>query len=210
MVNQSLPTYEGSAPTSRDRQRIVDESGRDAVLFDTDSGGDGKVSLWDQVDETWSSPFERSVAMEHYLAKVLYRCSGCKETSLYERDIERHLTQLKTSHEAHADAELQSNLGEGGQMGITCTGCGAPLSMRKNQGQKHLDKINDDYRTHAEEGSIDVLLMHRYTTSPSVSMPVQIMNTVVFKGKEPEVNQENRSDVTSQARRKRRKRRRSR
>jgi len=210
LVNQTLPTYGGDAPTAKERRRIADESGRDAVLFDMDSGEAGKVSLWDQVDETWTSPFERSVAMEHYLAKVLYRCSGCKETSLYENDIERHLTQLKSSREAHVDAELQSNLGEGGQMGITCTGCGAPLSMRKNQGQRHLDRINDDYRTHAEEGSIDVLLMHRYTTSPSVSMPSQTVNTFVFKGKEPVVNQENRSDSNSPARRRRRNRRRSR
>ena len=82
--------------------------------------------------------------------------------------------------------------------------------MRKNQGQKHIDRIKNDYQAHVKEGSIDVLLMHRYTTSPSVSMPVQIVNTVVFADKEPEVNQESRSDVTSQARRKRRKRRRSR
>ena len=210
MVNQNVPTYEGSVPTARDRRRIVDESGRDAVLFDMDSSEAGKISLYDQVDETWTSPFERNLAMDHYLGKVIFKCSGCNEASLHEGDIERHLVHLRINHESHTDAELERNLGEGGQMVVMCTGCGTPLSMRKNQGQKHLDRINNDYQAHVKEGSIDVLLMHRYTTSPSVSMPVQIMNTVVFKGKEPEVNQENRSDVTSQARRKRRKRRRSR
>ena len=209
MVNQTLPTYEGSAPTARDRRRIVDESGRDAVLFDMDSES-GKVSLWDQIDETWTSPFEKSIAMEHYLAKVLYRCSGCNETSLHEGDIERHLVQVESNYKNHADAELERNLGDSGQIALMCTGCGAPLSMRKNQGQKHIDRIKNDYQAHVKEGSINVLLMHRYTTSPSVSMPVQIVNTVVFADKEPEVNQESRSDVTSQARRKRRKRRRSR
>jgi len=207
LVNQTLPTYGGNAPTARERRRIADESGRDAVLFDMDSSEAGKISLWDQVDETWTSPFERAVAMEHYLAKVLYRCSGCTETSLYEGDIEKHLTQLKTSRESHAEAQLERGLGEGGQMSLTCTGCGAPLSMRKNQGQKHIDRIKNDYQAHVKEGSIDVLLMHRYTTSPSVSMPVQTMNTVVFADKEPEVHQENRSDEVGQARRKRRRRR---
>ena len=208
MVNQMLPTYGGDAPTARERRRIADESGRDAVLFDMDSGEAGKISLWDQVDETWTSPFERAVAMDHYLAKVLYRCSGCKETSLYEGGIETHLTQLKTNRESHAEAQLERGLGEGGQTSLTCTGCGAPLSMRKNQGQKHIDRIKDSYQAHAKEGSIDVLLMHRYTTSPSVSMPSQVMNTITFGDREPEVHQVNRSEGERPARRRRRNRRR--
>ena len=203
-----LPTYGGDAPTARERRRIADESGRDAVLFDMDSSEAGKISLWDQVDETWTSPFERAVAMDHYLAKVLYRCSGCKETSLYEGGIETHLTQLKTNRESHAEAQLERGLGEGGQTSLTCTGCGAPLSMRKNQGQKHIDRIKDSYQAHVKEGSIDVLLMHRYTTSPSVSMPSQVMNTITFGDREPEVHQVNRSEGERPARRRRRNRRR--
>ena len=206
MVNQSLPTYEGSAPTARDRRRIVDESGRDAVLFDMDSES-GKVSLWDQIDETWTSPFEKSIAMEHYLAKVLYRCSGCNETSLHEGDIERHLVQVESNYKNHADAELERNLGDSGQIALMCTGCGAPLSMRKNQGQKHIDRIKNDYQAHVKEGSIDVLLMHRYTMSPSVSMPSQVMDTIAFGGKETQVHEENRSVSERPARRRKRRRR---
>ena len=51
MVNQSLPTYQGAIPNSRERRRIADESGRDAVIFDIDSSEASKVSLWDLVDE---------------------------------------------------------------------------------------------------------------------------------------------------------------
>ncbi len=207
MVNQSLPTYEGNAPTAKERRRIVDESGRDAVIFDMDSSESGKIKLWDQVDETWTSPFERTIAMDHYLAKVLFKCSGCTETSLHEGDIERHLAQLKANHESHLDAELERGLAEGGSMGTMCTGCGVPLSMRKNQGQRHIDRIKETYQAHVKEGKIDVLLMHRYTTSPSVSMPVQTVNTVVFADREPEVHQEKRSDEVGQARRRRRRRR---
>lgn len=207
MVNQSLPTYEGETPTAKERKQIVDQSGRDAVVFDMDSSESGKIRIWDQVDETWTSLFERSTAMDHYLAKVLFKCSGCTQTSLFEGGIEKHLTQLKMSHELHVEAELERGLAENGQMAVMCSGCSAPLSMRKNQGQKHIDRINETYQAHVKEGTIDVLLMHRYTTSPSVSMPVQTMNTVVFADKEPEVHQENRSDEVGQARRKRRRRR---
>ena len=207
MVNQSLPTYQGVTPTSRERRRIADESGRDAVLFDMDSSEASKVSLWDLVDETWTSPLERAVAMDHYLAKVVYKCSGCKEASLYEKDIKQHLTQLKTNHESHSEAELERGLGGNGEMSVICTGCGAPLSMRKNQGQKHIDRINETYQTHVKEGSIDVLLMHRYTMSPSVSMPSQVMETIAFGGKETQVHEENRSVSERPARRRRRRRR---
>ena len=207
MVNQTLPTYEGTAPTSRERKRIVDQSGRDAVIFDMDSSESGKIKLWDQVDKTWTSPLERAIAMDHYLAKVLFKCSGCTHTSLYEGGIEKHLMQLKTSHESHADAELERGLADGVGMAVICSGCGAPLSMRKNQGNQHIDRIKETYQAHVKEGTIDVLLMHRYTTSPSVSMPVQTVNTVVFADREPEVHQEKRSDEVGQARRRRRRRR---
>ena len=73
MVNQSVDTYEGSAPTPRDRRRIVDESGRDAILFDAGSSEANKIKLWDLVDHTWTSPLEKSMAMEHYLAKVVFK-----------------------------------------------------------------------------------------------------------------------------------------
>ena len=115
--------------------------------------------------------------------------------------------QLKTSHESHADAELERGLADGVGMAVICSGCGAPLSMRKNQGNQHIDRIKETYQAHVKEGTIDVLLMHRYTTSPSVSMPVQTVNTVVFADREPEVHQEKRSDEVGQARRRRRRRR---
>ena len=207
MVNESLPTHKGSTPTLRERKRIVDESGRDAVMFDMDSSESGKIQLWDQISETWTSPLERVSAMNHYLAKVVFKCSGCPEASIYEGEIERHLVQLKANYESHVDAELERGLAEGGNIGTMCTGCGAPLSMRKNQGQRHIDRIKETYQAHVKEGTIDVLLMHKFTTSPSVSMPVQTVNTVVFADREPEVHQEKRSDEVGQARRRRRRRR---
>ena len=116
MVNESLPTHKGSTPTLRERKRIVDESGRDAVMFDMDSSESGKIQLWDQINETWTSPLERVSAMNHYLAKVVFKCSGCSEASIYEGEIERHLVQLKANYESHVDAELERGLAEGGNI----------------------------------------------------------------------------------------------
>ena len=56
MVNQSVQTYEGEAPSSKERRRIVDESGRDAILFDMDSAEGSKIRIWDLVDESWTEP----------------------------------------------------------------------------------------------------------------------------------------------------------
>ena len=80
MVNQNVETYEGSAPTPRDRRRIVDESGRDAILFDAGSSESNKIQLWDLVDQTWTSPLEKGMAMEHYLATVSYTHLRAHET----------------------------------------------------------------------------------------------------------------------------------
>ena len=207
MVNQNVPIYEGEAPSSKERRRIVDESGRDAIMFNMDSAEGSKIRIWDLVDESWTEPLERYLAMDHYLSKIVFKCSVCNETSLHEGDIQRHLTQVKTNSESHKEAELHQGIGEGGQIMIHCTGCGAPLSMRKNQGQRHIDRIKNDYETHIKAGSIDVLLMHKYATAPSVSMPTQVMETILFEGKEPDVDQENRNVDDSPRRRRRRRRR---
>jgi len=208
LVNQSVDTYQGNAPTARDRRRIVDESGRDAILFNVDSSEANKIKLWDLVDHTWTGPLEKGVAMEHYLAKVVFKCSGCTETALYEGHIEQHLVQLKSGYESHRDAELHQGIGEGGRVNLTCTGCGAPLSMRKNQGNKHIERICNDYDAHIKAGTIDVVLTHRYATSPSVSMPQEVTNSVVIGDKQPEVDRVNRS-VDDRPRKRRRRKRRS-
>ena len=209
MVSQNVDTYKGSAPTPRDRRRIVDESGRDAILFDAGSSEANKIKLWDLIDQTWTSPLEKGMAMEHYLAKVVFKCSCCTEASLYEGHIEQHLVQLKTNYESHRDAELYQGIGEGGQINFTCTGCGSPMSMRKNQGTKHIERIRNNYDAHVKAGTIDVLLTHKYATSPSVSMPEQVINTVAFKGEQPEVDRVSRS-VDDRTRKRRRRKRRSR
>ena len=155
MVNQSVKEYEGNLPSSRERQRIVNESGRDAVMFDVTSDSN-KIQLWDVIDKTWTAPLERDTAMNHYLRKLVYTCSVCTETSLFEDDIKRHIAQVKTAYEMCADAELVRGIGEHGQPSFTCSGCGAPMSMRKNQGQRHIDGIKNRYDAHMEAGDVDI------------------------------------------------------
>jgi len=206
LVND-VKEYQGELPSSRERQRIVNESGRDAVMFDVTSESN-KIKLWDLIDNTWTAPLERDTAMNHYLRKMVYKCSVCTEASLFDDDIKRHLAQVKSGHETHADAELIRGIAEHGQPSTTCSGCGAPMSMRKNQGQRHIDGINDKYDTHTEAGDVNILLTHRYTTSPSVSMPEQIVETIQFGGEKPVVQQESRNatEVIRKPRKRRRRR----
>ena len=208
MVNQSVKEYEGNLPSSRERQRIVNESGRDAVMFDVTSDSN-KIQLWDVIDNTWTAPLERDTAMNHYLRKLVYTCSVCTETSLFEDDIKRHIAQVKTAYEMCADAELVRGIGEHGQPSFTCSGCGAPMSKRKNQGQRHIDGIKNRYDAHMEAGDVEILLTHRYTTSPSVSMPQQSVATIHFGGEKTVVQQESRNaiEVIRKPRKRRRRRR---
>ena len=80
--------------------------------------------------------------------------------------------------------------------------------MRKNQGNKHIERICNDYDAHIKAGTIDVVLTHRYATSPSVSMPQEVTNSVVFGDKQPEVDRVSRS-VDDRPRKRRRRKRRS-
>ena len=80
--------------------------------------------------------------------------------------------------------------------------------MRKNQGNKHIERIWSDYDAHVKAGTIDVLLTHKYATSPSVSMPEQVTSTVAFEGEQPEVDRVSRS-VDDRTRKRRRRKRRS-
>ena len=207
MVNQSVKEYEGNLPSSRERQRIVNESGRDAVMFDVTSDSN-KIQLWDVIDKTWTAPLERDLAMNHYLRKMVYTCSVCTEASLFEDDIKRHIAQVKTAYETCGNAELIRGVGEHGQITFTCSGCGAPMSMRKNQGQRHIDVIKDKYNAHTNVGEVQILLTNRYTTSPSVSIPQQIVETIQFNGEKPAVQQASRnaSEVIRKPRRRRRRR----
>ena len=206
MVN-NVKEYQGDLPSSRERQRIVNESGRDAVMFDVTSDSN-KIQLWDVIDNTWTAPLERDTAMNHYLRKLVYTCSVCTETSLFEDDIKRHIAQVKTAYEMCADAELIRGIGEHGQPSFTCSGCGAPMSMRKNQGQRHIDGIKNRYDAHIEAGDVEILLTHRYTTSPSVSMPQQTVTTIHFGGEKTVVQQESRNAIEVIRKPRKRKRRR--
>ena len=207
MVSE-VKEYQGDLPSSRDRQRIVNESGRDAVMFDVTSDST-KIRLWDLIDETWTAPLERDMATNHYLRKMVYRCSVCPEASLYQDDIKRHIAQVKTAYEMCADAELLRGIGEHGQPTFTCSGCGAPMSMRKNQGKQHIDRINNQYNTHVNANDVDILLTYRYSTSPSVSMPQQVVETIHFGGEKPVVQQksQNANEVIRKPRKRKRRRR---
>ena len=209
MVNQNVKEYQGNLPSSRERQRIVNESGRDAVMFDANSDESSKIKLWDLIDESWTEPLEKDMAMNHYLRKVAYKCSACNETSLFEDEIKRHCAQVKSGHETHSEAELLQGIGEHGIPTFACSGCGAPMSMRKNQGQKHIDTINNRYDVHVKAGSIEILLTHKYAMSPSVDVPKQVIETIQFAGKPSVELQENHSvseEPRSSRKRKRRRR----
>ena len=94
----NLQEYQGQVPSSKERQRIVNESGRDAVMFDLNTEA-GKIRLWDLSDGTWTAPLEKDVAMNHYLKKMVYKCSACNKCSVDQNEVKRHISQVKTEYD---------------------------------------------------------------------------------------------------------------
>ena len=205
----NLQEYQGQVPSSKERQRIVNESGRDAVMFDLYTEA-GKIRLWDLSDGTWTAPLEKDVAMNHYLKKMVYKCSACNKCSVDQNEVKRHIAQVKTAYERCSNAELMSTIGEFNIPSHTCSGCGTPMSMRKNQGQRHIDKIREQYQVHyIDLNEIDILLTHKYALSPSVLMPQQVVETIQTGVAKPDVQQASRNaDEVIRKPRKRKRRRR--
>ena len=192
--------------TMRDREAVAFRQGGTAV-FDV-AEEPNRLRLWDCITETWSQPFERGAALGHYLRKVVFRCSACRETNPYEEGIRSHVGAVERKHAEHRTARMEQVGASDGQILLRCTGCDAPLTNRKQQGQKHLDSIASAYEAHRSAGIVDVVLMQQYSLSPSAAGPEQVVDTIHLNGTVPELDGEDRSGAKRPRRRNRRRRRR--
>lgn len=131
----------GSMPASaRERAAIAERSSTTGVQWES-AETSNLIRLWDNVDDGWSQPFERGLALQHYLRKVLSKCSVCKTASAFEANIRQHIVAEQNKCEAHEGAELGPLQTVGGDSFQVCTGCGNSFQLRKRQGARHLELI---------------------------------------------------------------------
>lgn len=173
-VNEVQDLQADSAPMRlRDRIRVAERTSSGIASWQT--GEDNKLRIWDNVREGWSPPLERNLVFEHYLRKVVFKCTGCLDTSVFEGGIQKHISAALQSAEDHEKASLKLH-DDGSQ---TCSGCGVQFQARKQQGPKHLERMQGLWpHKNATE-----IIMKQFSLEPSV-----FVSEVKASGTEPEVN----------------------
>lgn len=194
---QEFAEHDNVLPSKPERIRLTEQSGRSIVAFNS-SEQVRQIRLWDNVDLSWTSPIEAGMAIHHCLRKVVFKCSACTETSVYDRDVATHIRRVRESYEIHKNAQMQNGGVAQGTTLIICSGCGGTFSNRKNQAGKHLEGIHRAYSQH-RHGAKELVLF-RFSLAPSALVSPQ-------SDARPELQQVERS---GEVRRRRRRRRRNR
>ena len=145
----------------RMRQSVETDSRENLITVVGDR--EDSVALWDCADGTWTSPIPKNLAYQHYLRKLVYKCSSCMFTSIFENDMGTHINSVREQALQHRDAEVVSQM-IGDRAMQTCTGCGQAFQARKNQGHRHLEAIQKQTLGHVGTESV---FMHRFSLTAS-------------------------------------------
>ena len=105
----------------------------------TDEGK--SISIWNNVDGTWTKPIDQKTVYQIYIRKLVYICS-LKDYSSTEPNIDNHIESLKRSTDLHVGATLEREIGGTGVSVDRCSGCGETFQIAKGQSRQHLAKYD--------------------------------------------------------------------
>ena len=162
-TESAVPINPGEMPDQKTRERIALD--QEQAAFGTDSGD--LVRVWDNIDESWSSPMARD-NLVYVLRMVTVVCSACNFTSSgEEHTIRTHVNQTLEQVEAHREATFTDVVTDG-TLVKTCSGCGNQFLMRKRQHERHLEKYSDNVGKAHE--SAEARYVKRYSTAPPATV----------------------------------------
>ena len=162
-------------------RRQVESDQRDMVVQTADEH-DGKVPMWDFIDQNWTSPLPigqvqnqlNNVVYQAYLDKVVIKCSACKFTTAFDNGVSRHLDLIRKQTVEHSGAVIRET-----ETGVRlCSGCGCTFHSRPGRAQRHIDQMVELADVH--QGRIEALHMRRYGLAPSE--PIILRREVVDEG----------------------------
>lgn len=132
--------------------------------------------LWDNISETWTLVPQAS--MSHYLQKVVFKCSACRETFFWTNQevkrsdgdptVEAHIKASADRYAKHKGAEVSYQLRDRETVQV-CSGCGQMFPSRRDAGTKHLQGILAAGPAHRDAKEV---VMLRFALAPPVSAPV--------------------------------------
>lgn len=121
-------------------------------------------ALWDVVFEKWTAPLPVD-GLHIRLAKLVYKCSACTETSVRSGFISKHINHERAAGKSHKDASIESRQTDDG-MYWHCSACQFKTNRGAVRCQEHIDKQISSSHDHigASEN-----LIHRFVAQPPVS-----------------------------------------
>jgi hypothetical protein len=145
-------------------RKQVENDQRDQLYWSPDTARPGLIRLWDAVDGSQTSLFDPKHAYEHYLRKVVFKCSACNYTSMKEGLVIGHIRASVEDAKAHRGTEVQDFLG-GQYPSKVCGGCGTNFVSRPQNAYKHLKQAIQAGPLH--EGATE-LVIKRFSLTPPV------------------------------------------
>lgn len=110
---------------------------------------DGGMRLYDAVDGTWTQPLPRNYVIEHYIRKLVTKCSVCTFTSHADVGVNKHIEQEIVGARDHANgAEIRHEMAQG-RVITFCTGCGVAFA-RPSRARGHISERQESAKIHAD------------------------------------------------------------
>lgn len=193
----------------------VDSGQRDSLVRDVSAPREN-VKLWDNIDNDWTRPLERNIAMNEHLVKVVLSCSACTYTQpvgikppdgkgfdqKWEDDDRGSLDLDRGAIKGHVE-QARAN-GESHKNDQPCRQC------QKDYGREDVflgDHVKNTISLgEGHIGEVKELLMYRFTLGPSV--PAVISENVVAGPDGTQVERRTAEDPAGSKSRRRRGRRR--
>ena len=155
-------------PNTGREMAVSDSAVRNAVeseqtIYKVTRDGPGKLRVFDVIDRTWTGPIAPNFVHQHYLRKVIFKCSACNFTTSRQNQIGQHVRSVFNAHRTHTQATLQVHA-EGGSTWQECSGCGGRFRIGRMAGEKHLESIRSAPSAHVDA---EELTVKRFALEPS-------------------------------------------
>ncbi len=124
---------------------------------------EAKVRLYDRVDGTWTLPLSEEKAHEMYLKVVVYKCSACNWTSIWDNELDAHVATEKAIVGSHERATVEP-VSTGAGPGFRCTACGT-TKVTDGRARLHIrSRITQEGISHE---NVQLLLVRRFALEES-------------------------------------------
>jgi hypothetical protein len=154
------------------RPRTAEEAERAGeTIWQSKDSTVARVRLWDNIDRTWTEPMEQGMVMAYTARKVVFKCTACTFTSIFEGGVARHISDVSEKYRQHsrdkhgrgASLDLIPAL-PGAEPSMRCTGCNDVFLTRKDIAGRHLKRVVEEGPAHKDAQEV---IMRRFSLAPS-------------------------------------------